>query len=368
MKDFSRASSGRPRILMRNRQNALSSPGGDTVVMMRIAEELTRKNVHVDVDVEHSRGLEDYDLVHLHNFATPEHTEMLARECVDAGVPYVVTTMYEDAPLFYTQMSAQAQGFFAYINAGQPAERFEEFMAPVRTCAPAARLDNRWTADHAAALIASGPGEQHCLMRDYPNTRHVATYRLGSDVGFPDVSGERFAARTGMREFVLCVARLESRKNQLMLLKALEDSELPLVLATGGFTYQRTYAQACQIYRRRGKTLFLNRLEPQDLASAYVAARVHVLPSWYELPGIVSQEAAKRGIRVVVTDNGTPRDYFGDFAQYCKPDDYRTVRDAVLAAMDSAPDRGLTECMADCTWENAAGQVLEIYRRVLYES
>jgi glycosyltransferase involved in cell wall biosynthesis len=205
-------------------------------------------------------------------------------------------------------------------------------------------------------------------MRDYPNARRIATYRLGSDLGFPDMDGERFFAKTGMRDFVLCVARLESRKNQLMLLKALEDSDLPVVFATGGFTYQPTYAKACSIYQRPGKTLFLNRLEQQDLASAYAAARVHVLPSWYELPGIVSQEAAKRGIRVVVTDNGTPRDYFGDLAHYCKPDDYNTVREAVHEAMDASPEPGLAECMSDCTWENAATQVLDIYRRALDES
>lgn len=350
---------------MRNRENALTSPGGDTVVMVRVAEELRKQGVQVDIDVEHHRQLSDYDIVHLHNFATPEHTETLAKECVAAGVPYVVTTMYEDAPLFYSQMIAQAQVFYDYMNAGRPADRFEVFMAPVRDCTPMPMLENTWTANHASALIASGSREQQTLERDYPDASWVTTYRLGSDLGFPDIDGKRFTDETGLKDFVFCVARLESRKNQLMLLKALEDSDLPVVFATGGFTYQRDYAQACAGYQRKGKTLFLNRLDQDVLASAYVAARVHVLPSWYELPGIVSQEAAKRGIGVVATDNGTARDYFGEHAKYCKPDDPETILVAVQAAYDTETTSKLADSVADCTWENAASRILEIYVKAL---
>jgi len=353
------------RVLMLNRENALSNPGGDTVVMVRVAEDLKKRGVHVDIDVQRERRICDYDIVYLHNFATPEHTESLAKLCVDADVPYVVTTMYEDAPLFYNQMTAQAQAFFSYIQSGQPADRFEAFMAPVRSCSAAAMLDNTWTAGHAAALIASGAREKATLERDYPDADLVTSYRLGSDLGYADIDGSRFKTDTGLSDFVLCVGRVESRKNQLMLLKALEDSELPVVFATGGFTYQPQYAKACVAFQRKGKTIFMNRLEDNVLASAYAAARVHVLPSWYELPGIVSQEAAKRGTNVVVTDNGTARDYFGDAAYYCCPDDPQSVLSAVQEAFDSPTRQGLAESVSDCSWENAASHILDIYRQVL---
>lgn len=353
------------KVLMRNRENALSNPGGDTVVMLRTAEELRKRGIHVDIDVQCEQIICNYDVVHLHNFATPRHTEVLARQCVDAGVPYVVTTMYEDAPLFYNQMTAQAQAFFSYIQSGQPADQFDTFMAPVRSCTAAAMLDNTWTAKHAAALIASGDREKATLERDYPDAGWITTYRLGSDLGYPDIDGSLFETNTGLSDFVLCVGRVESRKNQLMLLKALEDSELPVVFATGGFTYQPQYARACTAFKRKGKTFFLNRLEDNVLASAYAAARVHVLPSWYELPGIVSQEAAKRGTNVVVTDNGTARDYFGNTAYYCRPDDPQSVCSAVRDAFDSPTRQGLSESVSDCSWENAAYRVLDIYRKIL---
>lgn len=357
---------GAVKVLMRNRRNALKAPGGDTVVMMRVAEGLRQLGIHVRIDLDRTENINNFDIVHLHNFATPEDTELLARQCVTAGVPYVVTTMYEDKPLFFNQMQAQFDAFVRYINAGQPAPAFGEFMAPVRNCRPAPRFDNSWTANHAAALIASGTREKATLERDYPDCSLVTTYRLGSDIVKAPGKASAFRRLVDNRDFVLCVGRLEMRKNQLMLLKALENTDLPVIFATSGFTYQPGYARACQVYRRnQGKVVFLQALSPQDLSALFAAARVHALPSWYELPGIVSQEAAKLGVNVVVTDNGTARDYLGDDAFYCSPDDPGSILDAVSEAFHSEPRPGLAESVADCTWENAAARVCSIYRQVL---
>lgn len=354
------------KVLMQNRENALKAPGGDTVVMMRVAECLQQRGISVKVDVAREETLSDYDIVHLHNFATPDDTESLARRCVDAGVPYIVTTMYEDKPLFFNQMIEQADAFFRYLHAGQPRERFKEFMAPVKSVEPAPCFDNAWTANHAAALVASGAREQASLERDYPDCPLVTTYRLGSDIVDTTTKTSVIMDMTGNRDFVLCVGRLEARKNQLMLLQALDDTDIPIVFATSGFTYQPQYAQACQFFKRKqGQTTFLQALPPEDLNTLFIEARVHALPSWYELPGIVSQEAAKLNSNVVVTDYGTPRDYLGDEAFYCAPDDPESIRDAVVDAFNSPLRPGIAAQVSDCTWENSATRVLEIYQQVL---
>ncbi|HED16097.1 MAG TPA: glycosyltransferase [Gammaproteobacteria bacterium] len=355
------------RILFTNRPNVLTQPGGDTAVMVKVAEGLRALGVKADIDPEFKRSLKGYDLVHLHNFATPDTTRAQAQACVEAGVPYVVTTMYEDAPSFWAQMMAQAQGYYAYMQAGQPQADFEYFMQPLRDCQPTVMLDNSWTARYAAALIASGSAEQKTLQRDYHDARLVATYPLGCEIGETTVSGDLFTRHTGLKDFILCVGRVETRKNQLTLLKALEDSDLPLVIATGGFTYQPQYAQACQLFKRRGPTHFIQRMPDNILASAYAAARVHVLPSWYELPGIVSMEAARRGCAIVVSDRGTPRDYFGADAFYAEPDDPTAIGEAVQAAWDAAvpASPGLSRRIESCTWPNAAKTVLDIYGQAL---
>jgi glycosyltransferase involved in cell wall biosynthesis len=124
----------------------------------------------------------------------------------------------------------------------------------------------------------------------------------------------RIALRTGVRgaRFILCVGRVEPRKNQLMLLLALQESDLPVVFADGGFMYQPEYFDMCKAFARKGRTVFTGRLSDELLVSAYRACRLHCLPSWYELPGLVSLEAASYGCTVIASPWGCLPDYLPD--------------------------------------------------------
>ena len=53
------------------------------------------------------------------------------------------------------------------------------------------------------------------------------------------------------------------------------------------------------------------------LASAYAAARVFALPSWFETPGLAALEAGLAGCAVAITPYGSTRDYFGDLRAVC---------------------------------------------------
>ena len=355
------------KILMKNRPNVFTNAGGDTIVMERTAQGLRELGCSVDIDIEDQKSPQDYDLVHLFNFATPQLTEEFARSAAQANVPFVVTTMYEDLPAFYNQMAVASEVLVDYLNHGQPAKQWNELSSRLHQVTPSPRFENSYTAAHAARLIATGDSEKTTLLRDYPQAR-VSTYRCGCDIVQFEDNGEHFKSQFGINNFVLCVGRLETRKNQLMLLKALEESNLTVVLATGGFTYQPDYERACRAFRRAGKTIFLDKLDRRLLVSAYRAARIHALPSWYELPGLVSMEAARASRNIVVCDNGTTRDYFGDKAFYCKPDDPTSIYQAVLGAYYCPPIPGISETVADCTWQAAAARYLEIYIEILQSS
>lgn len=353
------------KLLMRNRPNALSHAGGDTIVMQRIAQSLAKRNVQVDIDLEGVKNVTNYDLVHLFNFATPEITERHARACVSAQVPFVVTTMYEDLPIFYNQMMAMFQALGEYVERGQKEDDWTRLHAQALSIEPGSRWENTWTAQHAACLISTGERERKALLHDYPTTKSVELYRCGCDVAEFKDNGELFEREYGVRDFVLCVGRLETRKNQLQLLKALEDSDFTVVFATGGFTYQPDYEQLCRRFKRVGKTIFCGKLSREMLLSAYKAARIHALPSWYELPGLVSMEAARAGRNIVVADRGTPRDYFGNRAFYCDPSDPQSVYQAVLAAYYAPVPDSLAVDMERFSWEAAGDRMMEIYQKVL---
>lgn len=352
------------RVLMQNRPGTFEQRGGDTVVLEKLRDGLMSRGWDVVVDVGATQDPQKFDLVHLFNFATTSYTQELAQRAHRAGVPYVVTTLYEDLPEFHNQSHLVASRLVEYVARGQDKAWWVNQSTELHTAHKAGRFPCDWIASHAAALFPNGAGEARALRRDYPTTKAVVEVPLGHEVGAL-CGPEMFERSYGVKDFVLCVGRIESRKNQLMLLKALEESELTVVLAAGGFSYQPEYERAVRSFKRRGKTLILDRLTPEMLSSAYAAARVHVLPSWYELPGLVSLEAAAHGKNIVVTRTGTTADYVGDKAFYCLPGSEDSIASAVMAAYYAPAKVGLVDMARGYTWEKAVECTVEAYERIL---
>ena len=65
------------------------------------------------------------------------------------------------------------------------------------------------------------------------------------------------------------------------------------------------------------------------LASAYAAAKVFVLPSLFETPGIAAMEAALSGCAIVITENGGTKEYFKDMASYINPINTEELRASI---------------------------------------
>lgn len=101
------------------------------------------------------------------------------------------------------------------------------------------------------------------------------------------------------------------------------------------------------------------------LASAYAAARVFALPSWFETPGLAALEAALAGAAVVLTPFGCTREYFGDRVEYARPDRRDEIASALLRAWDVGPRPGLREHVRSrFLWTDVARQTAEAYDHV----
>ena len=353
------------RIVMLMRDNTFTHRGGDTVVLERLSEELTALGHTVKIDLEAKEDLSQFDLAHLINFATPDKLQALAKRCVENKTKFVVTTLYDDWYAFYNPMIIQELLLSSYVRSGQPAKDWPSFENTAMKAAPAEKQDNTYTALAAQILVSAGFQESVALRRDYPDCGPIETCYFGCKISNLSDGGKLFRETFGLKDFVLCVGRLEQRKNQLSLLKALEDSDLELVFAGGGFSYGKAYAETCRNFRRTGKTVFLDRISSELLTSCYEAAAVHVLPSWYELPGLASIEAASLGTPCVVTDYGTIRDYLGDFALYCIPGDTKSIRLAVERALKLEKNNSPRPDLSKFTWTNSAKKMIEIYQRAL---
>lgn len=351
------------RVLLQNRPNAESCPGGDTELMQCLADELRSRGVAVTIDHSVAVDYSKFDVVHLFNFAVPQLLEQYARKITESGVPFVVTTLNEDIPLFYTQGLAMAQALTDYVRSGQRQEACDWSAGHVQRVQPASRFNNDWVASNAASLFSCGPSETASLRRDYPRA-NIVEIPFGFRRGVLG-SADYVADTIGVGDYVLCVGRLEFRKNQLGLLKALEHSPIPVVLAGGGFSYFPDYAAAVKSFKRAGATIVLDRLSNDDLAHVFAGARVHCLPSWYELPGLVSLEAAYQGCEVVATKYGAAFDYLGEYAYYCEPGDVDSIRVAVEQAYSGSRNAGLVQHLQKFTWRNSCDRLQVAYQNAI---
>ena len=212
--------------------------------------------------------------------------------------------------------------FKKYVELGQPADFLDDQLELLKKTSHGEISTSPAALCNAAAVLVSGQQEADCVKQYFPSAR-----TMNSPFGFsmPSVSAdpELFCNTYDVKDFVLCTGRLETRKNQLMLLRALEHDDITVVFLGGGVSYQPEYVNLCKRYKRKGRTIFLDRLDEAMLASAYNAAKVHCLPSWYELPGLVTIEALAYGCPVVQSCWGTIKEYCGDYLISCEPDDYK---------------------------------------------
>jgi len=180
---------------------------------------------------------------------------------------------------------------------------------------------------------------------------------------FFEASPKAFEEKYGLRDFVLCVGRVESKKNQLGLVAAMRGTGIPLVIV--GRPNPEVYRELCRRYAD-DNVRFIDSLGEEELASAYAAAKVHALVSWVELPGLTTLEAGAAGCNIVTTDRGSPPEYLRGMAWYCEPGRIESIRAAVLAAHEAPRSEDLRRHLRQhCTWPLAAERTVEGYRLAL---
>lgn len=220
---------------------------------------------------------------------------------------------------------------------------------------------------HADILVANSDSEGELLVRDFGAERErLVIAPNGVDSIYAGASPEAFVASYGVSDFVLCAARADARKNQLSLIRALQAEAIPLVLAGGSVA--PGYLELCrkEAEHSKGRVLFLPSLKREELASAYKAAKVHALVSWYDCAPLAVIEAAAAGCNSVVTTESGARDYLGEEGWYCDPGDASSIRNAVLEGWNSPRRTGLSDrLLENCTWEKSAKQTCLAYERAM---
>jgi len=181
-----------------------------------------------------------------------------------------------------------------------------------------------------------------------------------------------FEQSYGVTDFVLFVGRIEARKNLLGLLEAYKNIQIPLVIIGSPSNWEPDYFVMCKKVAERNKSIrFLGSLphSSEELLSAYAAAKVFVLPSWCETPGLAALEAGAVGCNLVITSRGSTTEYFRDYALYVDPGSTEDIEKKILAAYEKPRSHELrNHILKNYTWERTAERTLEAYDSLLSHS
>jgi len=375
------------RALWLVRPNLDEFPGGDTTQILSTKRSLEAWGVEIDMRPVHripdARDAQRYDLVHLFHLDRLWENLPAAEAALRTGLPVLLSTIYWPTEEFDREGRAGLNGWFAKRlgHARFQSVRLMERWAisrigdrqPLRWHPLAARYEAgiRRLLELASVCLPNSEAEAHAIrqrfgldavMRIVPNAIESCAFALDP--------GQNNQPRAG----ILAAGRLEPRKNQLALVRAVSDiygEALPLRIVGSPGRFSRRYAARCRA--EAGPSVeFIAHQRPPALAGPYRSAAVHACVSWYETPGLASLEAGACGCRLVVTEGGCTREYLGEDACYADAGDPASIRRSLECALEQASRLGPAEALASkiasrYTWANAASATLDAYDLALAE-
>ena len=365
------------RVLFQSRRTLFTVPGGDTIQIMKTKRYLEKYGINVDISTELEPNLSKYDIVHVFNLMRGQETYLQVRNAKRQGKPVALSTIYG----LYTEYDRKARGGIAQLIANVLTPFQIEYLKIIARAILNREVHKGFlyillkgyynvlkeTVSLVDIFLPNSYSEMERVIRDFKleNPLFVVVPNGIDPEIFDYENVEVDPALAKYNDCILCVARIEGRKSQLELVKAVKGLPYKLVLIGKPAPNHTKYLE--KIKKEAGENVFyLGDISHDELPKYYKIARVHALVSWMETPGLSSLEAAAMRCNIVVTKKGDTYDYFGDYAYYCEPDDIQSIRDAVLKAYKEPFDEELRNLiMKNYTWEKAAEKTLIAYELLL---
>lgn len=354
------------KVLFISRATLFDSPGGDTIQILKTAEGLRSLNVLVDIGLTGDNfNYDQYDIVHFFNIIRPADILYHFKRAKKT----VISTIFVD----YSESDLKAGTFFrSLINRCLGGDITEYLKSITKHILGKEKIRSnsfvykghynsiKYLYKNADALLPNSNNEYFRLQKKYGFTQSYVQKIVNSieviDTIVPNLK---------FNNSIICVGRIERLKNQLSLIKAVNELEIPCYIIGKPAINDLKYFELCK--KEAGKNIFFMEMLPQnEIFSIMKAAKVHALPSWFETTGLVSLEAAYYGCNIVVTKKGDQEEYFREYAYYCDPENINSIKNAIITAYNSSYNENFKNYIKNhYNWSKTALQTKQVYMRVL---
>lgn len=365
------------KVLFQSRKTLFTAPGGDTTQILKTKEYLEKSGISVDISLDLTPDVSAYDIIHVFNLMRPQELYLQVKNAKKYGKKVALSTIYGP----YEEYEKKARGgILQFINKFLSITQIEYLKVIAR-----AILNFEFSKGTVIYLLNGHKRLQRKIIKMVdvflPNS-HSEMKRVADDFNLEQYNYVAVANAVDINKFdynkvdideefekyrdcVLCVSRIEGRKNQLNIVRACKDLPYKFVfIGKAGANFHK-YHELCK-KEANENMFFLGQIEHEKLPQFYKLAKVHILASWMETPGLSSLEAGVMRCNVVATKKGDTEDYFEDYAYYCEPDDLNSIKEAVVNAYNNAFDEKFHDrIINNYTWEDTAEQTLAGYKSII---
>lgn len=363
------------KVLMVNRDNAYSQFGGDTMQMLETKSALEKLGVEVDVKLgeQDTKVYYNYDVIHFFNIQTDSFTCKEVRKAKKAEKKIAVSTIWWDYTTIENSSKNQTLSKRATrLKSILGNDIFYKIQKMKRKVEEKVKFNNRKKILEYADILLPNSNIEVKMLNDnffgcYSEKSAViyngiCTEKLQKKVVFPsDIKNIGFENR----KYAIQVGRIENIKNNYQTIRACIELDIPIVFI--GAEIDEAYLKECKIIAKKAKVFFAGKREFSDIVNYYKHAKIHVLPSFRETPGLASLEAAYCGCNIVSTSVGSAKEYFGDLAHYCDPTNYESIKLAIKKAWESEGNNISEIISSNFTWDKAGEETLNAYNRIKVE-
>lgn len=351
-----------------SRSTIYKTPGGDTIQMEQTAGHLRLLGVDVDICPTSAKiDYSAYDLFHFFNLTRPAD---ILYHYSKITAPVVLTPILVDYSEYDAHHRQGLSGFFfrrftpetnEYLKTVLRAMTGKDVLRSKKYLYKGHLKSIKEVLQKAKVLLPNSDTESKTLKEKYKTANTCIVVPNGVDTSLFEQADDTKRDE----KLVVCAARIEGIKNQLNLIRALNNTPYTLLLIGAAAPNQKSYYKVCR-KAAASNIRFIGRVPQDELAGYYAKAKVHVLPSWFETCGLSSLEAVAMGCNIVITDRGYTRSYFGNSAFYCEPQDPESIYNAIEKAATTTVDKELQQKIVEnFSWKRAAAITLEAYKKVL---
>lgn len=172
------------------------------------------------------------------------------------------------------------------------------------------------------------------------------------------------------KRFILNVGTVEARKNLLNIVKAIDGTEIPLVVIGKKTKYFNKVQKFLKKNKLENQVQFLQNVSMEELAAIYKLAEIFVYPSFFEGFGIPVIEAIFSKTPVITSNLSCLPEAGGPNSVYVNPHNFEDIKAKILFLWNNESERerraekGL-EFVQKFSDENISQDLMNVYQQLL---